>query len=66
LRCLDLTLRYPHPVARQIYAIELFRPGKQRSIAASPDIRDNFGRDFLGLDVATFARGEQPLLYRSG
>jgi hypothetical protein len=55
---LYLARRYPHAAARQIYAIQLLRPGKQRSIAAPPDIRDNLGRDFLGLDVATLARGE--------
>src|ERR1700687_5477760 len=29
-------------------------------------MRDDLARDFLGLDVATLARGEQPLLHRTG
>jgi hypothetical protein len=66
LRVLDLTRRDPHPAARKIYAIQLFRPGTQRSIATPPDVSDNFGGNFLGLDVLTFTRREQPLFHRAG
>jgi hypothetical protein len=66
LRILDLTLRDPYPLARQVHAIQFFRPRKQSGITTAPDVGDNPAGDALGLDVATSARGEQPLFNRAG
>jgi hypothetical protein len=53
-------------LARQIHAIQFFRPEKQCSITAPADVRDNFSRYCLGLDVAAFPRSNQPLLHSAG
>src|SRR5258707_3285249 len=46
-----------------MYAVQLLCPGAQPSIATSPHVRDNLGRDPLGLHIASVARSKQLLLH---
>ncbi len=58
LRFSYLSLRYPYPLAGQVYVVQFLRPGTQPRIAMPPHIRNDLGRGPLSLQIATLPCGQ--------